>query len=47
MSLSYLYSVSQIHFRKVDQLAVEGNGTVYGYCMSVAISWSNEMEYNL
>ena len=30
--------------RKADQLTKPGNGTVYVYCTSVAISWANNME---
>ena len=30
--------------RKADQLTRPGDGTVYVYCTSVAISWANKME---
>ena len=30
--------------KSTDQLTKSGNGTVYVYIASVAISWANEME---
>ena len=38
--------VGKSHSTKTDQLAKPGNATVNGQCISVAINWANEMEWN-
>ena len=35
--------VGKTSSRKADQSAKSGNATAHGYCMSVAISWTNKM----